>query len=144
MEYNPELFSKMVQANRDAQTERSHALNHISDLCEQGQRDKVLPYLIPAMQANPPLKKIKLWQLDAAMYGTTRARALRWIRKMRVLIHDQSHVKDGFATVEWALHDRENSVRMVTWLWLLMEREHATEFTPPAGFPYRQIFEADS
>lgn len=136
------LFEKAVKANGEASIRRSHALYHVRELCEQGRRDEVLPWLIPAMRRDPALAKIRLWRLDEAMYGTTRDRALRWIRRMRETVHDGSNVKDGYATIGWALRDQKSSVRMTTWLWLLMVREHAAEFMPPDGFPYRQIFES--
>lgn len=138
---DPERFERAVKANREAETRRAAALLRIEGMCVEGRRREVLPWLIPAMRRDPALGRIRLWRLDQAMYGTTRARALRWIRRMRETIGDRSNTKDGYATLDWALHDRKASVRMTTWLWLLMVREHEAEYMPPDGFPYRQVFD---
>lgn len=137
------LFERAVEANREAEGRRARALLHVTELCGEGRRREVLPWLLPAMRRDQALGRIRLWRLDQAMYGTTRARALRWIRRMRETIGDKSNTKDGYATLDWALHDQKSSVRMTTWLWLLMVREHEAEFMPPDGFPYRQVFDPD-
>ena len=106
------LFERAVEANREAEGRRARALLHVTELCGEGRRREVLPWLLPAMRRDQALGRIRLWRLDQAMYGTTRARALRWIRRMRETIGDKSNTKDGYATLDWALHDQKASVRM--------------------------------
>ena len=138
-----EQFESALQQRRKAASEREQALTYISDMCQNGHRDQVMRWLIPEMRRTPSLKKIRLWQLDAMMFGTIQYRAVNTVRKMRELIGDQSHVKDGHCSLGWALQNREATVRMTTWLWLLLDRERLIPegFKPPEGLPYKQLFE---
>ena len=93
------------------------------------------------MQHNPALKKIHLWQLDAVMFHTSYRRAISTVRKMRETIGDTSNITDGVASIGWALAGREESVRMSTWLYLLLLREKIVKFDLPEGFPYGLLFD---
>lgn len=135
-------LTAMRQGIDTADHERAQALNHVADMCEAGQRDQVLGWLIPNMVKHPALQKIRLWQLDSIMFGSSHGRAVWTIKRARQLADDHSQVRNGHATLGWALESQEASVRMVAWLWELARREHLTDTTlkPPPGLPYTQLF----
>lgn len=141
MASTPESFDVTRRRNEEARRERARALSIITDMCETGQRTKVMPFLLANMQRTPALRQIRLWQLDAVIFHTSRKRALRTIRRMRETINDGSTIKDGYTTVGWALEDRESSVRMSTWLYMLLLREGLTKFELPDGFPYGVLYD---
>lgn len=131
------------ELQRRASEQRSLALHHVSELCDQGRRNEVLRWLIPQMVRNPALGKIRLWQLDAIMFNVGQERAFRTIRKAKEMAGDTSNMKVGFANLAWALESQEDTVRMTSWLWAIMLREHTDEFRTPDGYPYQWIFEPD-
>lgn len=126
---------------RQAEEHRARALHHVSELCEQGRRDEVLRWLIPEMMRDPALKKIRLWQLDVIMFGVGQERAFRTIRKAKTLAGDKSNMKVGWANLGWALESRKDTIRMTSWLWTIMLREHLVDFRVPDGFPYEWIYQ---
>lgn len=136
-----EDFPRAVAALERAQHMRAMALAKVHELCETGQRHKVMPFLLENMRRHPELGKIRLWQLDAVMFGTTRDRAIRWIRKTRELIGDTSTMPDGYTSLAWALESRESSVRMAAWLYELLLREHLCKPERPEDFPYGALFD---
>ena len=144
MASTPESFEITKRRHDEAERERRQALSRIEHYCETGQRHLVIPFLMVNMQRTPALRRIRLWQLDSVMFHSPRSRAYRTIRQMRELIGDRSHVKDGFTTVGWALENREASVRMSTWLYLLLLREKLTKFELPEGFPYGLLYDNTS
>lgn len=133
----------MKARNEQAKKERDMMLAHLYRLCQQDQREKVIPTVIANMRSHPAVGGIRLWQLDSVMFNVSRRSACRLIRRMRETISDQSHVKDGFTTVRWALESPEATVRMTTWLWMLLLREKLATFEIPKGFPYAQLFEPE-
>lgn len=141
MSSTPQQFSDMQDRLRTAQRERAHALATIMRLSETGQREKVIPFLMANMARRESLKGIRLWQLDNAMFGRSRRSAQTTIRHMRETIGDTSTVKDGYTTVGWALEDQQKSVRMSTWLYMLLLREHIASFDLPDGFPYALLYD---
>lgn len=138
-----ESTSQAREAKREAERDRNRALQRVSDMCANGQRQLVLRFLIANMRHNPALAKIHLWQLDVAMFHVGRYKALRTVRRMRETIGDKSNVTDGVASLGWALAGREESVRMSTWLFLLLLREDLVRFEPPDGFPYAMLYGRD-
>lgn len=141
MASTPESFQTTRRRNAEARHERDRALSLIAGMCENGQRGRVIPFLLANMQRTPSLRQIRLWQLDSVIFRTSRARALKTIRRMRETIGDGSTIKDGYATVGWALADRDSSVRMSTWLYLLLLREGLAKFDIPDGFPYGVLYD---
>ncbi|MBT1162147.1 hypothetical protein [Bifidobacterium sp. SO1] len=141
MTSSQETFEQAQQRLEEAKRERARALQQVNDLCETGRRSLVIPFLMANMQRKPELKKIRLWQLDAIIFHTSRDRALKLIRKTRETIHDQSPIKDGYATLGWATESQEKTVRMTTWLYQLLEREKLAKFTVPDGFPYTLLYD---
>lgn len=129
------------EAKRMAERDRNRLLQQVGDMCEQGRRDLALRFVIASMRRNPALRKTHLWQLDVAMFHTTRYKALRTVRRMRETIGDTSNVTDGVASIGWALAGREESVRMSTWLYLMLLREGLAKFDLPEGFPYALLFD---
>lgn len=125
-----------------ANRQRAAALNHVAQLCMDGRRDLVLRWLIPEMVHHPALAKIRLWQLDSMMFGSSQSRAVYSIRKARDLINDDSGIRSGHATLGWALESQADTQRMTAWLWVLTKREKLadTTLTPPDGFPYLPLF----
>lgn len=140
MTSSPETFLQAQQRLEDAKRERARALQQVSDFCERGQRVLVIPFLITNMQRKPELRKIRLWQLDAIVFHTSRDRALKAIRRMRETIGDRSSIKDGYVTLGWATDSQEHTVRLVTWLYQLLERERIARFAVPDGFPYGLLY----
>lgn len=135
-----ESFQRTQDALDTARTERSRALRQVQVLCETGRRQLVIPFLMANMRRTPALGKIRLWQLDAIMFGTSRRVANRTIRATRETIGDDSNVTDGYATLGWALESQEKTVRMTTWLLQLSLRERLSSFRKPDGFPYAQLY----
>lgn len=135
-------LAAMKQGIVNAEQERAQALVHVSELCERGERTQVLRWLIPQMMRQPALRKIRLWQLDTIMFGSSHGRAVWAIKKARELAGDTSTVRNGHATLGWALESKEATVRMTAWLWVLTRREKLadTTFRPPEGMPYTQLF----
>ena len=141
MASTPEQFMTVTRRHEEARRTRLSVLARISDLCERGQRVKAIPTLMANLMADPDVAGIHLWQLDSAMFGTSRYKAKKLIREVRERTHDTSHDKDGTVTVGWALDSPEHSVRMVTWLWLVARREGMANITPPVGFPYSLLYD---
>lgn len=138
-------MNDMTAANdgrRTAAAQRAAALNHIAHMCLEGHRDQVLRWLIPEMVRQPVLAKIRLWQLDSMMFGSSQSRAVYSIRKARELIDDDSGIRSGCATLGWALESQQKTERMTAWLWVLTKREKLadTTLTPPEGVPYLPLF----
>lgn len=138
-------MNDMTAANNGRQAanrQRAAALNHVAQLCMDGHRDHVLRWLIPEMVRHPALAKIRLWQLDSMMFGSSQSRAVYSIRKARDLINDDSGIRSGHATLGWALDTQADTQRMTAWLWVLTKREKLTDttLTPPDGFPYLPLF----
>lgn len=130
------------EALRVAKLERDDALRNVRDLCERGRRGEVIPYLMFGLRDHPSWRKIRLWQLDAVMFHVSQKRALTTIRRMRRTVGDTSTVRDGYATLGWAVESREATVRMTTWLWLLLRREGlADSLKPGRGFPYADLYD---
>lgn len=141
-ELTEEEKAKTRQAARQAERIRAACLLHISELAEQGKRDKVMPFLFQTMARYPQAGKIRLWRIDQAVYGTKRKRAIHTIRLARQAIGDDTAgVSDGLANLQWAAGQQKHSDRLAAWLWLMMEREHAATFNPPDGFPFRQLYD---
>lgn len=143
MTVSAETFEETQHRLEEAKRERGRALQQVSDLCETERRNLVIPFLMANMQRKPELKKIRLWQLDAIIFHTSRDRALKAIRKMRETINDKSTIKDGYATLGWATESREHTVRLTTWLYQLLEREKIARFSVPDGFPYTLLYRLD-
>ena len=119
-------MNDMTAANdgrQAANRQRAAALNHVAQLCMDGHRDHVLRWLIPEMVRHPALAKIRLWQLDSMMFGSSQSRAVYSIRKARDLINDDSGIRSGHATLGWALDTQADTQRMTAWLWVLTKRE---------------------
>ena len=131
------------ELRREYDERRALALHHVGELCEQGRRDEVFRWLIPEMMRNPELGKIRLWQLDAVMFGVSQERAFRTIRKAKTLANDKSKMKIGWANLQWALESQEDTIRMTSWLWCIMLREHLASYRFPDGYPYEWIFALD-
>ena len=127
--------------HEEQRRQRLAMLTTIHDMCERGERRNVMPVLMANLVAHPVVKTIRLWQLDSVMFGTERRRACRTIRKMRETIHDQTPRSDALLTLGWAFEDRDATIRMTTWLWLLGRREHLVEYRLPDGFPYALLYE---
>lgn len=126
----------------DADRERLMAYRMVWGLADAGRLRDVLPTLMFGLSDHPAWGKLRLWRLDSAMFGTSRKRALRWVRKARRLAGDTSTMKDGYATLAWAVESREATVRLTAWLWLLARREGlAAPLTVPVGFPYATMYE---
>lgn len=134
-------FIHVQTALEAARRERADALARVREYARTGRLDRVLPFLMANMAAHPSIRGIRLWQLDSMMFGRSRRSAQTTIRRMRELVGDDSTVKDGYTTIGWALESQEKSVRMSTWLYLLLLREHMCVFDLPDGFPYGLLFD---
>ena len=133
---------KITQARQaEAARERARALQMAGEMCANGKRHLVIRFLLANMRRQPALRQIRLWQLDAIIFGASRKRACKTIRLMRRTIGDASTVKDGYATLGWATENEAASVRMSTWLWLLLLREKLATFDLPDGFPYGILYD---
>lgn len=137
-------FNDVQAARLKANHERAQALHIISSMAEQGNIKGIMPWLIPQLAAHPALKQLRLTQLDAAMFGSSRKRSMLAIRKARQLADDHSTTKDGYTTIGWALASQTESKRMTAWLWVLMQREHEASFNLPDGFPFDQLYDDDT
>lgn len=138
-----ETMREQRESLDEARRYRAVVLDRFRQECEKGNMRTVFPQLLAAAQGDERLAKIRLWQLDVLMFGGTQERALRWIRKTREAIGDDSPVKDGHATIGWAIASRKDSVRIVMWLYMLILREKLDVFQPPADMPYSQLFDTE-
>lgn len=133
------------RARRQALAARSRILLDLSDRTEAEGPRGGLAYLLGLMAAGDPnVRGLRLWQIDAAMFGVNRRQSLRTIRKARDLCGDRTERAGGFLTLGWALEGRAESVRMTSWLWELMKRERgAAQLTvrPPKGLPFDQLYD---
>lgn len=137
-------FPKAVIAKENAERMRDMALVKVKELCETGQRHRVMNFLLALMRRHPELGKIRLWRIDATIFGTSRKRAVKMVRKMRDFIHDDSNAHDGMCNLAWATESPEKIIRLDTWLYMLLLREHIVEPERPDDWPFGLLYEPDS
>lgn len=127
--------------NRKAKEERDRAMAQVLRLVNTGQRHRVFPFLLANMEHTPSLRKIRLWQLDAIMFNTSRKRALKLIRKTRQMIGDSTTISDAVCNLGWATASQDATIRMSTWLYNLLLREKICRMQLPDDYPYGLLYD---
>lgn len=136
-------FNSVKASKERAQLERDRALAQVLRFVQLGQRDHVFPFLLANMARTPSLRKIRLWQLDALLFNTSRRRALKLVRKTREQIGDSSTIGDGVCNLGWATESREATVRLSAWLYNLMLREKLCRMELPDDYPYGFLYDTN-
>lgn len=134
-------FPKAQAAREHAERMRDMALVKVRDLCRTGQRHLAIPFLLANMERHSELTKLRLWKIDAIMFGTSRERALKLIRRMREFIKDDSNRADGMCNLAWAVESQDKSVRMAAWLYMLLLREHIVSPERPDDWPFGMLYD---
>jgi hypothetical protein len=135
-------FSDRAREGRaDGGRHRDEALGHVVELCAQGRRDEVFPWLIRSQASDPYVRGLTLVRLDMCMFMVSRYKSLRTLRKVREQLHDGVPKRDGWLTLEWLFDGADHGRRLALWVMELSFREGIGRVVPPEKFPYEPVFE---